>query len=38
VAAVVAEGYQFVALGTDILFLGDSCRALQRRANAAVRP
>lgn len=27
---VVAAGYRFVALGTDILFLGDSCRALQR--------
>jgi len=36
IAAVVAEGYQFIALGTDILFLGDSCRALQRRASAAV--
>lgn len=24
----VAQGYRFVALGTDILFLGDSCRAL----------
>ena len=25
----VAEGYRFIALGTDILFLGDSARALQ---------
>jgi 2-dehydro-3-deoxyglucarate aldolase len=27
--AAIAEGYRFVALGTDILFLGDSARALQ---------
>lgn len=26
----VAEGYRFIALGTDILFLGDSARALQQ--------
>jgi 2-keto-3-deoxy-L-rhamnonate aldolase RhmA len=26
----VAEGYRFIALGTDILFLGDSARALQK--------
>lgn len=29
----VAQGYRFIALGTDILFLGNACRALQ----AAVR-
>jgi 2-keto-3-deoxy-L-rhamnonate aldolase RhmA len=27
-ASAVAEGYRFIALGTDILFLGDSARAL----------
>jgi 2-keto-3-deoxy-L-rhamnonate aldolase RhmA len=26
----VEEGYRFIALGTDILFLGDSARALQK--------
>ncbi|RJQ25917.1 2,4-dihydroxyhept-2-ene-1,7-dioic acid aldolase [Candidatus Parcubacteria bacterium] len=26
----VTEGYRFIALGTDILFLGDSARALQK--------
>jgi 2-dehydro-3-deoxyglucarate aldolase len=26
----VAEGYRFIAVGTDILFLGDSARALQK--------
>jgi 2-dehydro-3-deoxyglucarate aldolase len=31
----IAEGYRFIALGTDILFLGDSCRALQQAARAA---
>jgi len=31
----IREGYQFIALGTDILFLGDSCRDLQTRAAAA---
>jgi len=30
----VALGYQFIALGTDILFLGDSCRKLQAAARA----
>jgi 2-dehydro-3-deoxyglucarate aldolase len=29
-AAAVAAGYRFIALGTDILFLGDSARALQK--------
>ncbi len=28
----VALGYQFIALGTDILFLGDNCRTLHRIA------
>jgi len=28
----VALGYQFIALGTDILFLGDSCRAVHAGA------
>ena len=28
--AAVKEGYRFIALGTDILFLGDSARALQQ--------
>lgn len=35
IAGVIAEGYQFIALGTDILFLGDSCRALYDAANRA---
>ena len=29
-AAAVAEGYKFIALGTDILFVGDSARDLWR--------
>lgn len=29
-AAAVAAGYRFIALGTDILFLGDGARALQK--------
>jgi 2-dehydro-3-deoxyglucarate aldolase len=33
---VVAQGYQFIALGTDILFLGDSCRRLHDQARAAM--
>jgi 2-dehydro-3-deoxyglucarate aldolase len=28
----IAMGYRFIALGTDILFLGDSARALQKDA------
>jgi 2-dehydro-3-deoxyglucarate aldolase len=28
----VAEGYRFIAMGTDILFLGDSARALSKAA------
>lgn len=27
----IAEGYRFIAVGTDILFLGDSARTLQKR-------
>jgi 2-keto-3-deoxy-L-rhamnonate aldolase RhmA len=34
--AAVAAGYRFIALGTDILFLGDAARALQATARAAV--
>lgn len=30
--AYLAQGYRFIALGTDILFLGDACRELQRQA------
>ena len=37
ITATIAAGYQFIALGTDILFLGDSCRALQRAAAIAAR-
>lgn len=33
----LAQGYRFIALGTDILFLGDSCRALHRQAAAVAR-
>ena len=29
-AKAIAEGYRFIAVGTDILFLGDSARALQK--------
>jgi 2-keto-3-deoxy-L-rhamnonate aldolase RhmA len=29
----IAEGYRFMALGTDILFLGDSARALKHEVN-----
>jgi 2-dehydro-3-deoxyglucarate aldolase len=32
----VAEGYRFIALGTDILFLGDSARALYRQVSRPV--
>ena len=32
----VAQGYRFIALGTDILFLGDSCRALHTAARQAL--
>lgn len=30
--ACIREGYRFIALGTDILFLGDSCRSLFEEA------
>lgn len=33
---VLAKGYRFIALGTDILFLGDSCRALHAAARRAL--
>jgi 2-dehydro-3-deoxyglucarate aldolase len=32
----VAEGYRFIALGTDILFLGDACRALHAAARSVL--
>lgn len=32
----LARGYRFIALGTDILFLGDSCRALQAAARQSL--
>jgi 2-dehydro-3-deoxyglucarate aldolase len=32
--AAVKQGYRFIALGTDILFLGDSARALQQATRA----
>jgi 2-dehydro-3-deoxyglucarate aldolase len=32
----VAAGYRFIALGTDILFLGDSCRELHARAREII--
>jgi 2-dehydro-3-deoxyglucarate aldolase len=35
ISDVIREGYQFIALGTDILFLGDACRDLHRRAAVA---
>lgn len=35
-ATYVKAGYQFIALGTDILFLGDSARALSKAALAAL--
>ncbi|HXG54547.1 MAG TPA: aldolase/citrate lyase family protein [Vicinamibacterales bacterium] len=34
--AYIAEGYRFIALGTDILFLGDSCRALHAVARTSL--
>lgn len=30
----IAEGYRFIALGTDILFLGDSARALHQQVTS----
>jgi 2-dehydro-3-deoxyglucarate aldolase len=35
-ARCVALGYQFIALGTDILFLGDSCRRLHDGARGQI--
>lgn len=32
----IAQGYRFIALGTDILFLGDSCRALHDAARRSI--
>jgi 2-dehydro-3-deoxyglucarate aldolase len=32
----VRNGYQFIALGTDILFLGDSCRRLHDEARSLI--
>jgi 2-dehydro-3-deoxyglucarate aldolase len=32
----LAQGYRFIALGTDILFLGDSCRSLHAAARRAL--
>jgi len=34
--ACLADGYTFIALGTDILFLGDSSRSLQAKARELV--
>lgn len=34
--ACLAQGYRFIALGTDILFLGDACRALHAAARRAL--
>jgi len=36
IAGVVGDGYRFIALGTDILFLGDSCRSLHAAARRAL--
>lgn len=36
-AIAVGEGYRFIALGTDILFLGDSARDLQRASRQPAR-
>ena len=35
-ADYVALGYRFIALGTDILFLGDSCRAMYQTARRSI--
>lgn len=35
IETVIEVGYRFIALGTDILFLGDSARALAARAREA---
>lgn len=36
IAECVQDGYRFIALGTDILFLGDSARALHAAARGAI--
>jgi 2-keto-3-deoxy-L-rhamnonate aldolase RhmA len=36
VRAVVADGFRFIALGTDILFLGDAARSLHRVVRGAL--
>jgi 2-keto-3-deoxy-L-rhamnonate aldolase RhmA len=36
IADRIQDGYRFIALGTDILFLGDSARALHTAARAAI--
>ena len=36
VADRLKEGYQFIALGTDILFLGDACRDLHDRVRRTI--
>ena len=33
---VILQGYQFIALGTGILFLGKSCRQLAFQARQAI--
>ncbi len=33
----IALGYRFIALGTDILFLGDSCRTLHATAQCILK-
>lgn len=35
-AECIDQGYRFIALGTDILFLGDSCRDLSKAARATM--
>lgn len=35
--AAIQNGYQFIALGTDILFLGDSARLLERECREIIR-
>lgn len=38
IAGYVQAGYRFIALGTDILFLGDSARSLYAQAAAVASP
>ena len=35
-AEYIGKGYRFIALGTDILFLGDSCRAMYETARKSL--